>query len=140
MSATAELGVRQCRLVLPSVEPELLSTIRELVTVLLILWRHTACTFAATMSVTELLTNVHKHTGQGCELMLLDEEDGIALCVTDPDDRFPVIRLPDDMDESGRGLQIVAAIVDGLTVVPLSRGKRVCIRINGQGKADDDRG
>ena len=89
--------------------------------------------------VSELLTNAYRHAlQQPFDMSWPDEPDRIRLgllsvgyvvlcAVTDPSSQAPVLRQPDFLDESGRGLQLVASLSDdwGYCAVPHQRGKVV---------------
>src|SRR5215469_5015597 len=89
--------------------------------------------------VSELLTNAYRHAlQQPFDMSWPDEPDRIRLgllsvgyvvlcAVTDPSSQAPVLRQPDFLDESGRGLQLVASLSDdwGYCAVPRQLGKVV---------------
>ena len=89
--------------------------------------------------VSELLTNAFRHALQQPFDMSWPDEPGrirlgllsvgyVVLCaVTDPSSQAPVLRQPDWLDESGRGLHLVASLSDdwGYCAVPHQRGKVV---------------
>lgn len=89
--------------------------------------------------VSELLTNAFRHAlQQPFDMSWPDEPDRIRLgllsvghvvlcAVTDPSSQAPVLRQPDWLDESGRGLHLVASLSDdwGYCAVPHQRGKVV---------------
>ncbi|MEU1116057.1 MULTISPECIES: hypothetical protein [unclassified Streptomyces] len=60
--------------------------------------------FVADPGITELLTNVLKHTAGGCEVVVCEMPDGIQIGVTDFVDALPVVQDPVDSAEDGRGL------------------------------------
>ncbi|MET9695370.1 ATP-binding protein [Streptomyces sp. NPDC006529] len=67
-----------------------------------------------TLCVSELLTNVITHVGEGTPvtLSITGTPDGrTRVELTDPDPRvWPVLRHATDADESGRGLALLAAV------------------------------
>jgi anti-sigma regulatory factor (Ser/Thr protein kinase) len=89
--------------------------------------------------VSELLTNAFRHAlRQPFDMSWPDEPDRIRLgllsvgyvvlcAVADPSSQAPVLRQPDWLDESGRGLHLVASLSDswGYCAVPHQRGKVV---------------
>ena len=88
---------------------------------------------------TELLTNAFRHALQQPFDSPWSQEHGrirlgllsvgyVVLCaVTDPSSQAPVLRQPDWLDESGRGLHLVASLSDdwGYCAVPQHPGKVV---------------
>ena len=71
--------------------------------------------------VSELVTNAlqharpasrHTHTGWPIQLGLLHPEHRVMCAVADASQAVPVPREPDFLDETGRGLQVIAALSD----------------------------
>ena len=71
--------------------------------------------------VSELVTNAlqharpasrHTHTGWPIQLGLLHPEHRVMCAVADASKAVPVPREPDFLDETGRGLQVIAALSD----------------------------
>ena len=89
--------------------------------------------------VSELLTNAFRHALQQPFDVSWPDEPGrirlgllsvgyVVLCaVADPSSQAPVLRQPDWLDESGRGLHLVGSLSDdwGYCAVPHHRGKVV---------------
>ncbi|MFF3501205.1 ATP-binding protein [Streptomyces sp. NPDC003247] len=83
-------------------------------------------------AVNELLTNVLEHTEPGengcrsASLLVQHVPGGITVVVRDQDPSPPVQRTGDSLDEeSGRGLVLVRALVDELSVAMSDPGKDV---------------
>jgi hypothetical protein len=71
--------------------------------------------------VSELVTNALRHAlptvgvpgaGWPVQVGLLRSAGSVLCAVSDPSDRLPMPRDPDLLDESGRGLQVVASLSD----------------------------
>ncbi|WP_045698175.1 ATP-binding protein [Streptomyces rubellomurinus] len=114
---------------LPLVRPEHMEPVREIVRAHLRLWRKAELSFVAELGVTELLTNVYKHTRGDCELVLSETDTGVFVGVSDFDGTFPVIREPADDEVGGRGLFLLAAMADGFGTKPRRTGKQVWFRL-----------
>jgi anti-sigma regulatory factor (Ser/Thr protein kinase) len=123
---------RNYRAALPGICPEAMGLLRQIARAHLRLWDRIGLAEIVELGVTELLTNVCKHTAGDCELLVEVTPTGVVVAVTDFDDRMPVIReVADDM-EGGRGLLLLSALVDELLMEPLPLGKRVSFRLDGQ--------
>lgn len=83
----------------------------------------------AELCVSELLTNVIAHLGEGTPVTLRVSGSGRAartrVELTDPDPRIPVRRQAADADESGRGLALLGAVALRWGVIPEGTGKTV---------------
>ncbi|WP_329138155.1 hypothetical protein OG552_29750 [Streptomyces sp. NBC_01476] len=113
--------VRQQHLVLPGVRPETVGPVREIVRAVLRLWKRSELGFVVELGVTELLTNVWRHTPGDCELLVRELADGVLVAV---------VTAPADDAEAGRGLLLLSALVDELDVLPLPCGKRVSFQLS----------
>ncbi|MFE0458135.1 ATP-binding protein [Kitasatospora sp. NPDC058965] len=113
------------RVALPGVHPEAMALIRQIACSHLRLWGLAELSDVVALGVTELLTNVHKHTAGGCELEMQESGDGVRVSVRDFDDALPAVKQPDEDAVGGRGLLLLSRLVDELTVVRLPLGKRV---------------
>jgi anti-sigma regulatory factor (Ser/Thr protein kinase) len=60
----------------------------------------------------ELATNAVKYGGARFTLHVTPTDGAVRVEVADPSDRTPIVRTPEPMDPSGRGLQIVADLAD----------------------------
>ncbi len=82
--------------------------------------------------ISELVTNVVRYAGRaGAPTLHLEVNRGLLIAVTDDSAIEPIIRDIDDTSESGRGMTIIAALVDRWGVEPWGDGKRVWVRIDG---------
>ncbi|MEV0536466.1 ATP-binding protein [Kitasatospora sp. NPDC050463] len=115
---------------LPLVQPEHMEPVREIIRAHLRLWRKAELSFIAELGVTELLTNVYKHTRGDCELVLSETDSGVFVGVSDSDVTLPVIREPSDYEVGGRGLSLLAAMADGFGTEPCRSGKQVWFRLS----------
>ncbi|MEV1011760.1 ATP-binding protein [Streptomyces sp. NPDC049881] len=122
--------VRQHHMLLPGISPEAMEPVREIVRVLLRMWRKNELAFVAELGVTELLTNVWKHTPGDCELLVREMPDGVLVGVTDFGDALPTVKEPAEDTEGGRGLFLLSALADEVQTQPLLRGKRICFRLS----------
>ncbi|MFD4906586.1 ATP-binding protein [Kitasatospora purpeofusca] len=120
---------RHYRAALPGICPEAMGPLRQIARAHLRLWGRTGLTEVVELGVTELLTNVCKHTAGDCELLMEETPDGVLVAVTDFDDRMPVVREVTDDREGGRGLFLLSALVDELVMESLPLGKRVSFRL-----------
>ncbi|NEB12280.1 ATP-binding protein [Streptomyces coelicoflavus] len=120
--------VRQHHMVLPAIGPESMECVREIVRTLLRMWRKSDLEFVTQLGVTELLTNVLKHTPGDCELVVRETLDGILVGVTDFEDALPTVKDPDEDAEGGRGLFLLSCLADELQTQPLLHGKQVWFR------------
>ncbi len=130
MPVTAVSPVRQHHMVLPAIGPESMKCVREIARVLLRMWRKSELEFATQLGVTELLTNVLKHTPGDCELVVRETPDGVLVGVTDFEDALPTVKAPDADAEGGRGLFLLSCLADELQSRPLLCGKQVWFRIS----------
>lgn len=129
MPAMAANPVRQHHMTLPGITPEAMEPVREIMRTLLRMWRKSELAFVAELGVTELLTNVLKHTPGDCELLVREIPDGVLVGVTDFEDALPAVKEPADHAEDGRGLFLLSALVDELETQPLLRGKQIWFRL-----------
>ncbi|MCX4971114.1 ATP-binding protein [Streptomyces sp. NBC_00654] len=131
--------VRQNHMVLPEISPDSMEPVREIVRILLRMWRKSDLSFVAELGVTELLTNVWKHTPGGCELLIRETPDGVLVGVTDFDDALPAVKQPTEDAECGRGLFLLAELTEELHTQPLLTGKQVWFRL-GHNLPDGEKG
>ncbi|MBL1099668.1 ATP-binding protein [Streptomyces coffeae] len=91
------------------VHPQTLAEVRRAVGARLRLWGREELITAAAMCVTELLSNVHKHAASPeCVLTLEDHRHGICAAVSDTESALPVVKEPDFLSESGRGMFLLS--------------------------------
>lgn len=112
-------------------DPACLATVREALRNQLRAWGRADLADAATLCVTEILANVHRHAGSlECELTLDRLPEGIRAAVSDGSRRLPVLQpFPDGTEERGRGLHLIAATAYrwGSTLTPT--GKQVWVEL-----------
>ncbi|MFJ5305834.1 ATP-binding protein [Streptomyces sp. NPDC088350] len=112
-------------------EPEGFAAARQVVRDQLAAWGYPELADAATLCVTEMLANVHRHVldSPECELRLSTlTEGGVRVAVSDRSPELPVWYTEPDWDtESGRGVFLIASMADQWGVTPRQgrRGKRV---------------
>ncbi|WP_165978707.1 ATP-binding protein [Actinomadura darangshiensis] len=76
--------------------------------------------------VTELVTNVHRHTDtKHIPVRLLLEDGHTVVEVEDRSDELPVVHAEDDDAESGRGLLMLSMLVQDWGVRALAKGGKV---------------
>ncbi|MFE3220018.1 ATP-binding protein [Streptomyces antimycoticus] len=104
---------RPRRCVLPfAAEPRQLADLRRAVKAELAGWGMSALAEEAQLITTELASNVIKHVGQGtaATLVLDADTDQLRLELHDNSDKEPQSLHPTCEEESGRGLQLLAAL------------------------------
>lgn len=111
-------------------EPEGFAAARQTVREQLTAWGYPELADAATLCVTEMLTNVHRHVkSPECELRLrVLPEGGVRVAVADRSPELPVWYTEPDWDtESGRGIFLIASVASQWGVTPRQgrRGKQV---------------
>ncbi|MDJ1644723.1 ATP-binding protein [Streptomyces pakalii] len=106
--------------------PETLAIMRRIVSAHLDLWDLRELSDAATLCAHELLTNVMRHTGSPlCTITLRRRPDGVRVTVSDSDTEPPERRDPEWSEESGRGVQLIAALAAQCGTVTRRDGKDV---------------
>ncbi|MBK6042340.1 ATP-binding protein [Streptomyces sp. MBT55] len=106
--------------------PETLAIMRRIVSAHLDLWDLRELSDAATLCAHELLTNVMRHTGSPlCTITLRRRPDGVRVTVSDSDTEPPERRDPEWSEESGRGVQLIAALATQCGTVTRRDGKDV---------------
>ncbi|MFF4208072.1 ATP-binding protein [Streptomyces sp. NPDC001796] len=98
--------------------------IRRIVRSFLQEWEMAELADAAELAATELIANVVRHVpDRRCTLLVLRQEAGIRVEVTDGCDRRPAVpsELPPEA-ENGRGLLLLDAVVDKWGVQPHGTG------------------
>ncbi len=120
----------------PSPEPHSVTTARAFTLRTMLRWGVADRSHDVASVVSELLTNALRHAlpqagdaaGPGrIRLGLLSAGHGVLCAVADPSQNAPVLRQPDWLDESGRGLQLVASLSEswGYCATPDQPGKVV---------------
>ncbi len=95
---------------------------------------------AASLAVSELVTNAVLHAHTDVELAVVPGADHVRIEVRDDNPVLPAARSYDDHATTGRGLELVAAVSDSHGVESLgAAGKVVWCCISG-GREDDERG
>jgi anti-sigma regulatory factor (Ser/Thr protein kinase) len=116
------------------VEPEDLEEIRRVVKAHLRMWRLADLAEAATLTVTELLTNVHEHAAHHHATLLIQRVPGGAcIVVSDRDHTLPSVTEPDWATESGRGLFLVTRMAADWGIALTSTGKDVWVTLQSSG-------
>jgi serine/threonine-protein kinase RsbW len=86
--------------------------------------------YAIKLAVNEAVTNAIRHGSQSeedpVELVITDDEGGLAFCVADTGMFLHRFDLPRDLPERGRGLGFIAELMDGLEVRPEYEGTTIC--------------
>lgn len=92
--------------------PSRIGQVRRIVTAQLRYWRLEPLIDAAALGVTELLTNVHRHTGSDkhCTVEIVFRRDHLTVSVRDHDPRLPRVRTAEPSATNGRGLALIAAV------------------------------
>ncbi|MEV6316255.1 ATP-binding protein [Streptomyces sp. NPDC051776] len=93
--------------------------VRRIVRAYLLLWGMGELTDAIELAVTELLANVVRHVpDRRCGVAVLRSPDGVRVEVSDGSREKPCVREAAAMDEGGRGLALLTAVVDAWGVDP----------------------
>ncbi len=134
IAAPVRLDERESRLHL-RVDPHVLAPVRRVVRAQLRGWGLAELTTAAAMCVTELLSNVHKHA-RSPEAVLTFRRitGGIRISVRDSEPSVPVVREPDCLSESGRGLFLLSNTAHqwGVAAARDGEGKEVWFELHGE--------
>jgi len=123
----------------PALTPQSVTTARAFTLRTMLRWGAADRSHDVAGVVSELMTNAFRHALQQPFDMPWSQEPGrirlgllsvgyVVLCaVADPSSDVPVLRQPDYLDESGRGLHLVASLSDdwGYCAVPQQQGKVV---------------
>ncbi|MEV0372075.1 ATP-binding protein [Streptomyces sp. NPDC050636] len=117
---------RHCTVELQAL-PARIRHVRRIVSAQLRYWRLDALVDPATLGVTELLANVHRHArpSKQCTLELCALLDQLTVSVHDLDPTLPQIRVADTWETCGRGLSLIAALSESWGVRPDGSGKVV---------------
>jgi anti-sigma regulatory factor (Ser/Thr protein kinase) len=94
------------------VEPSDLEPVRHIVRAHLQLWGIAVLADDASVIVTELLTNVHRHAGGNAVLLLQRSGGVLQIKVSDRSERLPAVTEPDWVSQSGRGIFLVDELAD----------------------------
>ncbi|MFD8969927.1 ATP-binding protein [Streptomyces sp. NPDC059568] len=88
-------------------------------------WGCAAVADVAVLVVVELLTNVHKHAGGRCELVVRLEAPCLLIAVSDPVSVVPAKRQQSDTAEDGRGLLLIDELTERWETVLTASGKEI---------------
>ncbi|MFD9565242.1 ATP-binding protein [Streptomyces sp. NPDC059994] len=111
--------------------PEVLAAVRQAIRAHLDSWGLGHLADPATLCLTELLANVGKHTGSSeCLLTVHHHGDRIRATVSDTTRALPVMREPDFLAESGRGLFLIEHTAHAWGAASTSTGKEVWFELH----------
>ncbi|MEU5433254.1 ATP-binding protein [Streptomyces sp. NPDC020719] len=106
--------------------PEVLASVRHAIRTQLDSWGLGHLADQATLCLTELLANVGKHTGSTeCLLTVHHDGDRIRATVSDTARALPVMRQPNFLAESGRGLFLIERTAHSWGATSTPTGKEV---------------
>jgi anti-sigma regulatory factor (Ser/Thr protein kinase) len=124
----ADQAHRQCALELEA-HPYRIQQIRRIVSAQLRYWRLDPLIDAASLGISELLANVHRHAkpDKRCSVRLSHAADRLTVAVADKDPRLPRLAATEPLATAGRGLAMVEALSDswGTDLLPQDEGKVV---------------
>ncbi|MFJ5226998.1 ATP-binding protein [Streptomyces sp. NPDC088400] len=115
---------RELRLSL-TVQPAELGRIRRDLVERLDMWGCAAVRDDAVLVVIELLTNVHRHAGGRCELLVRPVEPLLLITVSDPVTVEPARRKMSGTAEDGRGLILIDELTEHRETVLTATGKDI---------------
>jgi len=94
--------------------PSRIGQVRRIVAAQLRYWRLDPLIDSAALGVTELLANVHRHTGadKHCIVEIVYLRDRLTVSVRDHDPRLPSVRTAGSTATNGRGMALIAAVSD----------------------------
>lgn len=100
--------------------PSRIGQVRRIVSAQLRYWHLDSLIERASLGVTELLTNVHRHAQPNklCTVKIELLLDRLTVSVRDHDPRLPVLNDADFLDTCGRGLAMVAAVSESWGMRP----------------------
>lgn len=112
-------------------DPARLAAVRQAVRDQLLAWARPDLADAATLCVTELLANVHRHAGSpDCELTLDRLPEGVRAGVSDRSHVVPVVPPCTEWSaENGRGLLLITAASYRWGTTLTSGGKQVWVEL-----------
>ncbi|EDY44782.1 ATP-binding protein [Streptomyces sp. SPB074] len=117
---------RHCAVELQAL-PSRIGQVRRIVSAQLRYWHLDTLIDQATLGVTELLANVHRHakSDKTCSVEIAFVLGVLTVSVRDRDPKLPELRRVPDTETCGRGLALVAAVSESWGVRPDERGKVV---------------
>ncbi|KOG31490.1 ATP-binding protein [Streptomyces resistomycificus] len=94
---------------------------------------------AVLLTVSELVTNAHKHAHSGAQVVLTWDQRCLHVSVHDTSSRMPTPRSPSTEQVGGRGMLLVDALADTWQVRPCPHGKIVyaCFESHGSASRGD---
>jgi len=129
MAVTAHVGTRHYRQEL-TIDRSSLGRTRRIVVAFMRYWGLGKLVEPAVMCVTELLTNVSRHTVTSeCVLLLQATDSGVRIVVSDTSSDLPVVCEPDWFEESGRGMVLVSTVASSWGAKPTDDGKDVWVEL-----------
>lgn len=117
-------------------EPRRLAPVRRIVRAHLRMWGLGELTDRAVLALTELLANVVKHASdKRCRIVLQTPglSGALRVAVQDGEAALPRPGEAAELDESGRGLELVRLISDGWGTEPSGEGKTVWFELRADG-------
>ncbi|MEU3709832.1 ATP-binding protein [Streptomyces catenulae] len=117
---------RHCTVELQAL-PARIGQVRRIISAQLRYWRLDPLVDTATLGLTELLANVHRHArpSKRCTVQLCVLIDQLTVSVHDHDPRLPQLRAAGTWETCGRGLALIAALSESWGVRPDGAGKVV---------------
>jgi anti-sigma regulatory factor (Ser/Thr protein kinase) len=117
---------RHCTVELQAL-PSRISQVRRIVSAQLRYWHLDSLIELATLGVTELLSNVHRHAepDKHCTVRLELLPDQLTVSVHDHDPRLPESRPADLLATNGRGLALIAAVSENWGVRSEDEGGKI---------------
>ncbi|MFJ9030032.1 ATP-binding protein [Streptomyces sp. NPDC102274] len=115
-------------------EPESAATARRLVRTACAAWELEELTEDGALIVSELVANAVQHARRESIRVVIDRPGGacVRIGVVDFSKVLPEPKVPDDDEEGGRGLALVAELADHWGTEPLPWGKRVWAELRGK--------
>jgi anti-sigma regulatory factor (Ser/Thr protein kinase) len=124
LSMVMQAGLPDARSLRLSPHPTAPRAARDFVSRALLDWRLSQHLPAASLVVSELVTNAMIHAGTAIELTVTEHRQAIRVAVRDHSPDLPVHR-PDTGDVNGRGMTIVAGLSHAWGVLPDADGSKV---------------
>ncbi|RII08051.1 Histidine kinase-, DNA gyrase B-, and HSP90-like ATPase [Streptomyces sp. YIM 130001] len=110
---------RHCTVELQAL-PSRIRQVRRIISAQLRHWHLEPLIDEATLGVTELLSNVHRHAGpdKQCTVEIVLRPDRLTVSVHDHDPRLPQVHRAESLDTCGRGLALVEAVSESWGMRP----------------------
>lgn len=112
-----------------SPEPESVALVRDFVAACCAEWGLTETTDVARLLASELATNAVRYAHTPVTVWMARRPDRIVLSVEDASPEPATVRAPSELDEGGRGLQLVDALSDDWGEREVDNGKMVWAEI-----------